>query len=81
MNCCDGFGNCRQGRDCPVRRQAPYPATLPPDLPVWPDRDRDALWRRRLQELAFVAGHAAVAILMLVCAAMAAAGWVQLLIS
>lgn len=21
MNCCDDFGNCRQGRDCPVRRQ------------------------------------------------------------
>lgn len=19
MNCCDEFGNCRQGRDCPVR--------------------------------------------------------------
>lgn len=19
MNCCDDFGNCRQGRDCPVR--------------------------------------------------------------
>ena len=21
MNCCDEFGNCRQGRDCPVRQQ------------------------------------------------------------
>ena len=21
MNCCDDFGNCRQGRDCPVRMQ------------------------------------------------------------
>ena len=20
MNCCDEYGNCRQGRDCPVRR-------------------------------------------------------------
>lgn len=19
MNCCDDFGNCRQGRDCPIR--------------------------------------------------------------
>ena len=19
MNCCDDYGNCRQGRDCPVR--------------------------------------------------------------
>jgi hypothetical protein len=22
MNCCDEYGECRQGRDCPVRRQA-----------------------------------------------------------
>ncbi len=22
MNCCDEYGNCRQGRDCPVRKQA-----------------------------------------------------------
>jgi hypothetical protein len=21
MNCCDEFGNCRQGRDCPVRKE------------------------------------------------------------
>ena len=21
MNCCDSYGNCRQGRDCPVRRK------------------------------------------------------------
>lgn len=21
MNCCDEFGNCRQGRDCPVRNK------------------------------------------------------------
>ena len=21
MNCCDEFGNCTQGRDCPIRRQ------------------------------------------------------------
>ncbi len=20
MNCCDSFGNCTQGRDCPVRK-------------------------------------------------------------
>jgi len=20
MNCCDEYGNCRQGRDCPVRK-------------------------------------------------------------
>lgn len=25
MNCCDEFGNCRQGRDCPVRRAEANP--------------------------------------------------------
>lgn len=81
MNCCNDSEECRQGWNCPVRRQAPYPATLPPGLPVWPDRDRNTLWRRRLQAIASAAGYAAVAILMLGCAAMAAAGWVQLLTS
>jgi len=23
MNCCDEYGNCRQGRDCPVRIACP----------------------------------------------------------
>jgi hypothetical protein len=23
MNCCDEYGNCRQGRDCPVRQAKP----------------------------------------------------------
>jgi hypothetical protein len=23
MNCCDEYGNCRQGRDCPVRIARP----------------------------------------------------------
>ena len=23
MNCCDEYGNCRQGRDCPIR-QCPH---------------------------------------------------------
>lgn len=23
MNCCDSYGNCRQGRDCPIRKPAP----------------------------------------------------------
>ena len=29
MNCCDEYGNCRQGRDCPVRvARAPQPLTF-----------------------------------------------------
>ena len=28
MNCCDDYGNCRQGRDCPVRvARAAQPST------------------------------------------------------
>lgn len=23
MNCCDEYGNCRQGRDCPAREAMP----------------------------------------------------------
>lgn len=25
MNCCDEYGNCRQGRDCPVRMARTQP--------------------------------------------------------
>jgi hypothetical protein len=34
MNCCDEYGNCHQGRDCPIRRgkltdpKAKYPVAL-----------------------------------------------------
>jgi len=29
MNCCDDYGNCRQGRDCPVRvAHTPQPLTF-----------------------------------------------------
>lgn len=27
MNCCDDYGNCRQGRDCPVRSGGYEPQT------------------------------------------------------
>ena len=40
VNCCDDYGNCRQGRDCPLRHAAaaateigaddPAPAPRPP---------------------------------------------------
>lgn len=38
MNCCDAYGNCRQGRDCPVRRRDPAdpagPATVAKAKPL-----------------------------------------------
>ena len=45
MNCCDEYGNCRQGRDCPVRIERVRQAK---------ERlDRDANpWRRQLRHLA-----------------------------
>lgn len=64
MNCCDEWGNCRQGRDCPVRRQAAYPATLPPNLPGWDDNTNACTTaRKRLTNIAAVAGYAAVVML------------------
>lgn len=41
MNCCDDYGNCRQGRDCPIRvarvgrRMPKEPQTLRP-VPKYP---------------------------------------------
>jgi len=29
MNCCDEYGNCRQGRDCPVRKLVYKPRKFP----------------------------------------------------
>lgn len=25
MNCCDDYGNCNQGRDCPIRKEQQLP--------------------------------------------------------
>lgn len=64
MNCCDEWGNCRQGRYCPARRQAAYPATLPPNLPGWGDNSNACEHaRKRLASIASVAGYAAVVML------------------
>lgn len=46
MNCCDEYGNCNQGRDCPIRRALsparrikPYPEVptdvIEPPEPAW----------------------------------------------
>lgn len=46
-NCCDEYGNCNQGRDCPVR-VASYRPTMKAKDPLPP-----TIWRRQLQSLAY----------------------------
>jgi hypothetical protein len=77
MNCCDDHGGCRQGRDCPVRRQPAYPATLPPELPVWPERAPQPRWRRRLRSVASAAGYAAMTMLAFGAALLMAHIWAE----
>jgi hypothetical protein len=47
MSCCDDYGNCNQGRDCPVRvakvgQRLHGPELLPPNM-----------WRYQLKRLAY----------------------------
>jgi hypothetical protein len=35
MNCCDEYGNCRQGRDCPIRKQMDAKPTAADGQLVW----------------------------------------------
>lgn len=47
MSCCDEFGNCNQGRDCPVRvakigKKLHGPELLPPSM-----------WRHMLRRVAY----------------------------
>jgi hypothetical protein len=46
MNCCDDFGDCHQGRDCPVRVAKYKPVMRAADpLPT-------SVWRQQLRYLA-----------------------------
>jgi hypothetical protein len=47
MNCCDDYGDCNQGRDCPVRKVRAYPH-VPDDMMV----EYVPTWRDRLVDLA-----------------------------
>ena len=49
MNCCDDYGNCRQGRDCPIR-----PIGFVPPTPA-------RYWLTRLYD--FLAGIALIVII------------------
>ena len=46
MNCCDEYGECRQGRDCPIR-VAKVGKRMPGPEPL-----HGAPWRHHLKDLA-----------------------------
>ena len=46
MNCCDDYGNCNQGRDCPIR-VAKYRPVMRAADPLPP-----SVWRQQLRYLA-----------------------------
>ena len=62
MNCCNEAGDCRQGRDCPVRacrQRAGKPADY--NNPVWVAKTNAELeaeltrqWRRDLRAIVFI---------------------------
>ena len=47
MNCCDEYGDCRQGRDCPVRV-----AKVAQRYPKYPQPCPTSIWHRHLKALA-----------------------------
>ena len=47
MNCCNDFGDCDQGRDCPVRVAKYKPVMLAAD-PLPP-----SIWRQQLKRLGY----------------------------
>ena len=47
MNCCDEYGNCNPGRDCPVRVAKYTPVMLAAD-PLPP-----SIWRDQLKRLGY----------------------------
>lgn len=58
MDCCE-FEKCTEQFNCPVRRQPAYPATVPPELPIWPNPvPRESYFDRVLRIAAALAGYA-----------------------
>lgn len=53
------MNRCNELENRAARRQRAYPATLPAELPVWPDLALRPTWRARLASLVSVAGYAA----------------------
>ena len=41
MNCCDDYGNCNQGRDCPIRKKREHDCKLSKQLDMGVDDEVD----------------------------------------
>ena len=52
MNCCDEYGHCRQGRDCPIRQENIARVAKIGRKMHAKDSLPSAIWRRQLRYLA-----------------------------
>ena len=70
MNCCDDYGDCQQGRDCPVRNATTrtYPRTLREAFPHAPnalfEQESERGWTIFVYIVGFVTGFVAARIFM-----------------
>ena len=70
MNCCDDYGDCQQGRDCPVRNATTrtYPRTLREAFPYAPnalfEQESERGWTIFVYIVGFVTGFVAALILL-----------------
>jgi hypothetical protein len=52
-NCCDDYGNCNQGRDCPIRKERIERVAKVGQKMHGPEPIRGAGWRHHLKRFAY----------------------------
>ena len=52
-NCCDDFGNCNQGRECPVRKERIEQVAKVGKQMHGPEPLPPSIWRHQLRRFAF----------------------------